>query len=130
MSSVTAFQPVPSLGLYAASKALVLSFTESLSEDLRGTGVTATCLCPGLTQTEMAEDMIDDAVPEAFRSLVVMDAKSVARAGFRAARRGKVVEVPGVANEMAVNWMQFQPRWLVRAMGGAAARRMSFGADD
>ena len=51
VASVAAFQPVPSMAVYAASKAFVLSLTESLSEELRGTGVTATALCPGLTRT-------------------------------------------------------------------------------
>ena len=51
VASVASFQPVPSMAVYAASKAYVLSLTESLSEELKGTGVSATALCPGITNT-------------------------------------------------------------------------------
>ena len=57
VASVASFQPVPSLSAYAASKAYVLSLTESLSEELRGTGVFVTALCPGLTRTDMIDDV-------------------------------------------------------------------------
>ena len=53
VASIAAFQPIPSLATYAATKAYVLSLTESLSEELRGTGVTLTALCPGITATGM-----------------------------------------------------------------------------
>ena len=52
VSSVVGFQPAPNLTVYAATKAFVTSFTEGLHEELRGTGVSATALCPGLTRTE------------------------------------------------------------------------------
>ena len=57
ISSLSAFQAVPSMTLYAATKAFVLSFTEGLAEELRGTGVTVTALCPGLTDTDMVHDI-------------------------------------------------------------------------
>src|SRR6266850_2772089 len=53
VASIAAFQPVPSLATYAATKAYVLSLTESLSEELKGTGVSVTALCPGITATGM-----------------------------------------------------------------------------
>jgi len=53
VASIAAFQPVPMLATYAATKAYVLSLTESLSEELQGTGVTITTLCPGITATSM-----------------------------------------------------------------------------
>ena len=53
VASIAAFMPIPRLAVYAAAKAYVLSLTESLSEELRGTGVTATALCPGFTDTAM-----------------------------------------------------------------------------
>ncbi len=53
VASIAAFMPIPRLAAYAAAKAYVLSLTESLSQELSGTGVTATALCPGLTDTAM-----------------------------------------------------------------------------
>jgi uncharacterized protein len=118
VGSVAGFQPVPGLALYGASKAFVLSFTESLSEDLRGTGVTVTALCPGPTRTEMVADLqgIDMAGP------FVASAREVALEGYRACMAGEVVRVPGIMNQALVSWTQYQPRWLVRTLSGMAAR--------
>jgi short-subunit dehydrogenase len=123
VSSVTGFQPVPSLALYAASKAFVLSFTEALSEELRGTGVSVTVLCPGLTDTEMVDRVQqEDSLPD-IPSFLLSDARSVAREGFEAAERREVVRVPGIANQWAMMWVQSQPRWLVRTLGGMVGRQ-------
>ena len=119
VSSVTAFQPVPSLSVYAASKAFVLSLTEALSEDLKGTGVTATALCPGLTKTEMVDELVQD---EPIPSYMIASADDVAREAYDALMKGEVVRVPGIANQFAVNWVKYQPRWLVRNLGGMFAR--------
>ncbi len=122
VASVASFQPVPGMSVYAASKAFVLSLTESLSEELRGTGVTVTALCPGPTRTEMAAALEDAGLVSWF----LADARSVAREGFDACRAGQVIRVPGIANQALVSWSQYQPRWLVRALGGLAARSTDF----
>jgi short-subunit dehydrogenase len=119
VSSVAAFQPVPSASVYAASKAFVLSLTEALSEDLKGTGVTASALCPGLTQTEMVEEFVGQ---EPIPSYMIATADEVAKQGYDAMMRNEVVCVPGIGNQMAVQWVKYQPRWLVRNMGGLFAR--------
>lgn len=122
VASVASFQPVPGMAVYAASKAFVLSLTESLSEELRGTGVTVTALCPGPTRTEMADAFADLEMAEWF----LADPKSVAREGFDALRAGQVIRVPGLANQALVNWANYQPRWLLRTLGGLASRSSAF----
>ncbi len=119
VSSVTAFQPVPSLSIYAASKAFVLSLTEAISEDLKGTGVTVTALCPGLTKTEMVDELVQE---EPIPSYMIASADDVAREAYDAMIKGEVIRVPGIANQFAVNWVKYQPRWLVRNLGGLFAR--------
>ncbi|MEM1435609.1 MAG: SDR family oxidoreductase [Pseudomonadota bacterium] len=127
VSSIVAFQPVPSMAVYSASKAYVLSLTESLSEEFRGTGVTFSALCPGLTRTEMAE-AVAPAGFEPVADFVMSEARDVARQAFRACKRGEVIIIPGLLNQAFVNWSQTQPRWSYRLMSGLAAR-MSFAMD-
>jgi short-subunit dehydrogenase len=124
IASVTGFQPVPGFALYAAGKAFVLSFTEALSEELRGTGVSVTVLCPGLTDTEMVEGVQGESssLPD-IPSFMISDVKEVAKEGFEAAKRREVVRVPGLANQMTTMWVQSQPRWLVRTLGGLFGRQ-------
>ncbi len=118
VASVAAFQPVPLMNVYAASKSFVLSLTESLSEELKGTGVSVTALCPGLTRTEMVESLHAGSVPPFLMSSV----EDVAREGFEAVMSREVIRIPGIANQAAVTWAQFQPRWLVRNLGGLISR--------
>ncbi len=118
VASLAGFHPVPSMDLYAATKAYVLSLTESLSENLRGTGVSITALCPGLTQTEMVDESLASTVPP----FMMASAEGVAREGFDAVMNREPLRVPGPANKVALTWAQHQPRWLVRGLGGLAAR--------
>lgn len=118
VASVAAFQPVPGMSLYSASKAFVLSFTESLSEDLRGTGITVTALCPGLTRTPLLDDLKTPELP----APLVSSAREVALEGYRACMAGEVIRIPGVMNQALVGWMQHQPRWLLRTVSGMVAR--------
>jgi uncharacterized protein len=121
VASVAAFQPVPGMSLYGATKAFVLSLTESLSEDLRGTGVTVTALCPGPTRTEMIADVKGLEMAGPF----IADAREVALEGYRACMAGDVLRVPGLMNQALVGWSQHQPRWLVRMFSGMLARSLS-----
>lgn len=118
VASVVGFQGVPGMAMYSASKAFVLALTESLSEDLRGTGVSVTALCPGLTRTDMAKEFSHLDLAEPF----IANARDVAQEGYRACMSGEVVRVPGVMNQALVTWMQYQPRWLVRLFSGALSR--------
>lgn len=123
VSSVTAFQPVPGFALYAAGKAFLLSLTEALSEELKGTGVSVTALCPGLTDTEMVDGVQDDGGLPAIPSFLISDVRGVAKEGYDAANRREVVRIPGLANQMTTLWVQSQPRWLVRTLGGVFGRQ-------
>lgn len=118
VASVASFQPVPSLAAYAATKAYVLSLTESLSEELRGTGVTTTALCPGLTKTALLDEVQGFDVPAGIAS----SPAEVAREGVDALLGREVIRVPGIANQAALAWAKHQPRWLVRGLGGMLAR--------
>ena len=118
VASVVGFQAVPGISLYSASKAFVLSFSEGLAEDLRGTGVTVTALCPGPTRTDMVADIENMELAGAFMA----SARDVAMEGYRACMAGEVVRIPGLVNQAMVTWLQYQPRWLVRFFSGMAAR--------
>lgn len=118
VASVASFQPVPSLAAYAATKAYVLSLSESLSEELRGTGVNVTALCPGITKTALLDEVQGFDVPTGIASTP----EDVAREGFEAMSRREVIRVPGIANQAALAWAKHQPRWLVRGIGGMIAR--------
>jgi short-subunit dehydrogenase len=120
VASIAAFQPVPSLATYAATKAYVLSLTESLAEELRGTGVTLTALCPGITATGMLSSAQRES--GALRRLprfVVGEAEAVAAEGFEACMAGEVIRVPGALNLAATLAGRATPRWLLRRVSGA-----------
>lgn len=118
VASVASFQPVPSLAAYAASKAYVLSLSESMSEELRGTGVSVTALCPGLTKTALLDEVQGFDVPMGIAS----SPADVAKEGYNALMAKEVIRVPGIANQAALAWAKHQPRWLVRGLGGLVAR--------
>lgn len=119
VGSTGSFQPVPLMAVYAATKAYVLSFSEALAEELNGTGVSVTALCPGVTITGFQER---SGVGESF---VVrtgsMSAEAVAAIGYNALMRGQAVVIPGLMNQLMVFSVRFAPRSLVRKI---AARMM------
>jgi short-subunit dehydrogenase len=124
VASLAAFQPVPSMAVYAATKAYVLSLTESLSEELRATGVKVTALCPGLTDTSMVQSVkAKSKTAERTPSLLISDPKDVARQAYKATMSGQTILVPGLPNQVAAAWAQVTPRWLTRAVTGFASRR-------
>ena len=122
VASIAAFQPVPSLATYAATKAYVLSLTESLSEELTGTGVSITALCPGVTATNMVSSAQEKSGGLKIPSFVIGDVKDVAAEGYRACQKGQVVCVPGAANLAATVSGRAMPKWLLRRIWGAVGR--------
>jgi short-subunit dehydrogenase len=95
VASTAAFQPGPFTAVYYATKAFVFSFSVALSEELRGTGVSVTAFCPGVTDTEFFERarMRREGMP-------AMRADKVAQIGFRGLMRGKAIVIPGIANKI------------------------------
>ena len=119
VASLGAFQPVPSLAVYSATKSYVLSFTEALSVELAGKGVTATAFCPGFTDTDMMRDAEGrTSVPD----MLIMQPDRVARSAYAACMRGDAVEVPGMVNTIASTGSQLMPRWLLRGLSGVVVR--------
>ena len=120
VASIAAFQPLPSLSTYAATKAYVLSLSEALGEELRGSGVTVTALCPGITATNMMAEV--GSVADSLPSMLVGDVEKVAREAFAACMKGTPVIVPGTLNLATTLVMRATPKWLVRRLTGAAGR--------
>jgi short-subunit dehydrogenase len=124
VASLAGFQPLPSMAVYAATKAYVLSLTESLSEELRGTGVRITALCPGLTDTNMVASVkAKSKTAQSTPSLLISDPKDVAKQAYNATMAGTVILVPGLPNQIAAAWAQVTPRWLTRTLTGFASRQ-------
>ncbi|HEY2773461.1 MAG TPA: SDR family NAD(P)-dependent oxidoreductase [Candidatus Binatia bacterium] len=123
VASASSFVPVPYMATYAASKAYLLSLTESLAEELDGTGVTITALCPGVTDTPMLTYMEkQDPAFTRLISLTVADVHAVAAEGFDACMAGEVIRVPGIVNLLATISARAVPRWVVRRVSGFLGR--------
>ncbi len=111
VASTAAFQPGPFMALYYASKAYVLNFSEAIAEELRGTGVTVTVLCPGATQSGFQKRA--GIVDARMFSGHVMDSTVVARAGVDALLRGQALVIPGFKNVAMAFGVRFLPRAFV-----------------
>ena len=122
VASIAAFQPVPSLATYAASKAYVLSLSESLAEELTGTGVSITALCPGITATNMLKNAQQKSSGLKIPAFVVGDVEDVAAQGYRACLKGDVICVPGAVNLAATLTGRATPKWLLRRISGVMGR--------
>jgi short-subunit dehydrogenase len=111
VSSLAAFAPLPGQAAYGAAKAFVLSYTHSLRGELRGTGVTATALCPGPVDTGFGEaagftkEEADSALPR----VMWIPAEKVAQAGIDGLAAGKAVVVPGQVNRVASAFSRVAP---------------------
>jgi short-subunit dehydrogenase len=112
VGSTGSFAPVPLMAAYGATKAYVLSFSEALGEELTGTGVTVTALCPGVTRTGFQAR----ANVENLRMVKgdSMSARQVAKIGYKALMRGQAVVVPGLMNQLMTLAIRITPRSLIR----------------
>ncbi len=116
VASVAAFQPSPFMAIYFASKAYVLHFSEAIANEVKGTGVTVTVLCPGTTKTGFQET-VNAGMPE-FRekSWVYTSAQAVAEYGYKAMMTGKTVAIHRFVNYLSANLSRFLPRNTVTQM--------------
>jgi short-subunit dehydrogenase len=122
LASTAAFQPGPLMSVYYATKAYVLSFSEALANELDGTGVTVTALCPGPTRTGFqARAQMEES--KLVRGKEIMSAEEVARAGFEGLMKGKTVVIPGVGNKMLAQAVRFLPRKTVTRLVRNAQER-------
>jgi short-subunit dehydrogenase len=115
VASTAGFQPGPLMAVYYASKAYVISFSEAIANELAGSGVTVTCLCPGATDTGFARRAGNDQT-RLFRQVPPMDAKTVARDGYRAMMKGATLVIPGLRNWLVAESVRFAPRKVVTAI--------------
>ena len=112
VASTAAFQPGPFMSVYYASKAYVLSFSEAIANELRGTGVTITVLCPGPTATGFANAARVEQ-SRLFRFGKPASATDVARFGYEAMKKGKTVAIPGLLNKIIAFSVRTSPRKLL-----------------
>jgi short-subunit dehydrogenase len=121
LGSTGSFAPAPLDSLYAASKAFVLSFSEALAEELKGTGVAVTILCPGPTETEFAAraGMLETKI---FSGRLML-AQRVAAIGYRVMMRGQTTVIAGLANQFQIWSMRFALRALVAKVAKGLMRK-------
>ena len=117
VASTAAFQPLPYMATYGATKAFILHFTEGLAEELRGTGVRAMALCPGPTSTEFGEVAGVNDYMQMMRG--GMSAAKCVKIAMSAFDKGHAVCITGVPNAMLAMGPRFAPRALTRRISGA-----------
>ena len=115
VASTAAFQPLPGQAGYGACKAFVLSYTRSLGGELRGTGVTATCLCPGPVDTGFGETagFAKEDAEASLPSFMWETPEAVARTGIDALDAGHPVAIPGQVNRVAAMFAHLTPKRLL-----------------
>jgi hypothetical protein len=114
VASTAAFQPGPFMAVYYATKAYVLSFSEALAEELRGTGITVTTLCPGPTKTNFQKEAKIDGGKLFGKNIPT--GKELAEYGYEAMVQGKRVTVYGFRNKVLAQASRFAPRKIITRM--------------
>jgi hypothetical protein len=115
VASTAGFQAGPLMAVYYATKSYVILFSEALANELEGSGVTVTCLCPGATDTGFQGRAGNDQTL-LFKKLQPMEAKTVARDGYRGLMAGKTLVVSGFRNWLVAESVRFAPRKMVTAI--------------
>ena len=115
VASTAAFQPGPFMNVYYATKAYVLHFSEALAEELEGSGVTVTCLCPGPVRTNF-QKRAHIGETRLVHSPLMVDVREVARIGYEGMKQGKRLVIPGWKNRMVMEMLRISPRRMVTKM--------------
>ncbi len=124
VSSVASFQPAPQLAVYAATKAYVTSLTESLHEEVRGSGVHVTALCPGLTKTEFQSVSNTEQYADMFPGFVWTSPRQVVQDGLADVIANRALSVPGLQYKAMAAATNFTPRSVRRRVSGLRATRL------
>lgn len=111
VASTASFQPGPTMAVYFATKAYVLSFSEALNNEVRGSGLTVTALCPGSTESGFHAAAISD--NRQLKSRKLPSSRHIAEYGYRAMMKGKSVAIPGLKNQIMATSIRFLPRSFV-----------------
>lgn len=122
IASTAGFQAGPLMAVYYASKAYVISFSEAIANELRGTGISVTCLCPGPTLTNF-QKRADIESSRLFKHFAPMTAKAVARDGYRAMMKGKSLKVSGWRNLVVAESVRISPRKMATAVSRWVAEK-------
>jgi len=117
VASTAAFQPGPGSAVYFATKAFVLSFSEALHQELKGTGIKVSALCPGPTATEFG---VAAGYEGAQLRRFSADARGVVEAGLAGLERNRAVVVPGLSNKATAQAHRFLPRAVMRRIVAAS----------
>ena len=115
VASTAGFQPGPLMAVYYATKAYVISFSEAIANELRDSGVTVTCFCPGATDTGFAKRAGNEK-SRLFKRVGAMPADKVALDGYRAVMEGRTLAISGAQNWMVAQSTRFAPRKMVTAI--------------
>jgi short-subunit dehydrogenase len=121
VSSLAGYQPGPMNATYGATKAFVTSFTEAVHEEMKGTGVSVTVLCPGFTRTGFQKTA--NAPAESVPGFMWQEADEVARAGLDALAKNHASVMPGVVNKTLGTFSQMAPNMLTRNIAGKIIKR-------
>jgi len=123
VASTAGFQPGPHMAVYYATKAYVISFSEAIANEVRETGVTVTCFCPGATHTGFAKRAGTEK-SRIFKQFGGMSAGKVALDGYRAVMEGRTLAISGLHNWIIAESTRFAPRKMVTAVSRWVAEKI------
>jgi short-subunit dehydrogenase len=121
VSSLAGFQPGPMNATYSATKAFIISFTEAVHEEMKGTGVSVSVLCPGFTHTAFQERA--NAPASGVPGFMWQNAPEVAQAGLDGVAKNKAIIIPGQLNKVLGTFSNMTPHAVTRRMGAAVLKR-------